>query len=300
MKNVVFFTQNRWAFGNIHNSLMKVLYPYGINAEILDFTVSYKTEEIFLLDEWADLFITNPDAVWALMSYGVSYDKIAVVAHAQWDILKALEQDKDVFYKVQKYAVVSDHLVEKSLSFGVKRVPEVLKVGIITDKYDVPPPIRLKKIGYAGAFSVSNYFGEEIKRGMLVEEILEGCKNLGIELEYVKHNFYMWQVMPTYYKNIDLLLITSSEEGAGLPYMEAMAASRGVISTSVGYAGEEKFGNVYPIDKDVFVKSAINKIYEYWYNPKNFVKDCIRNRKLSACFDWKIRVIPWVEFIMNF
>lgn len=299
MRNVIFFTQNRWAFANIHHSLVKALYSYGIHAEILDFTVSYKTEEICMLDEWADLFITNPDAVPALMSYGVSYSKIAAVAHAQWDILRALELNPNIFNYVQKYAVVSDHLVQKSKDFGIVRVPETVKIGIITEKYDVPPPSRLKKIGYAGAYSVQNFYGQEIKRGYLVDKILDECKKRNLDLEYVKHDFYIWQAMPTYYKSIDLLLITSVEEGAGIPYMEALASARGVISTSVGYADEEKIGDVFSIDENSFVDSAINKIYEYYHDSKRFSEKCEENKKRSCCFDWSIRVKNWVDFILS-
>lgn len=297
--NVIFFTQDRWAFGNVHHSLEKVLYQYGICSELVNFCIPYRLPEFQLLNEWADLFITQPDAVLGLASYGVPYDKIAAVAHAQWDILKAREADINIFYNIRKYAVVSDELKEKSKDFGILREPDVLKVGILRDKYILPPSKQLKKIGYAGAYSTINYFGKEIKRSYLVDRILEGCKEKGIELEYIKHDFYIWQSMPSYYKNIDLLIVTSSEEGAGLPYMETLASGRGIISTEVGYAKEEKVGNIFPIDEEIFVKNAINKIDEYVHNPNEFFNDCIVNQKRSCMFDWKHRVMPWVEFILK-
>ncbi|MCX8009271.1 MAG: hypothetical protein N3A54_06275, partial [Patescibacteria group bacterium] len=87
---VTFFTQNRWAFGNIHHSLSKALYEHGVVSEVVDFTVPYMADDFHHLIKSTDLFITNPDAVAPLLSYGTPYSKISIVAHAEWDILRAL------------------------------------------------------------------------------------------------------------------------------------------------------------------------------------------------------------------
>ncbi len=298
--NVVFFTQDRWAFGNIHHSLARVLYPYGIHAELVDFSVSHKLDEMELLDEWADLFITNPDAVPALMTYNIPYYKIAIVAHAEWDILRAMHtQDKNVFYKVKKYGVISNHLVKRSKDFGITRVPDLLEIGIITDKYELPLPRRLETIGYAGAFSTVNFEGKEIKRGYLVERVIEKCRNANLSVDYVPHNFYKWQAMPSYYKKIDLLLVTSTEEGAGLPILEAMAAGRGVFTTNVGYAQDIPNIITIPQEEDLYVQQCFKLINHYYYNPKLYLEYCNECKRQSYYYDWHHRVKAWVDFILK-
>ena len=49
MIKVLFFFENAWAFGSIHNALAKELYPYGIHADIIDWASRYVLEEFDLL-----------------------------------------------------------------------------------------------------------------------------------------------------------------------------------------------------------------------------------------------------------
>ncbi|MCX8008081.1 MAG: glycosyltransferase [Patescibacteria group bacterium] len=300
MIRVSFFTQNRWAFGNIHHSLSKVLYKYGIISEVIDFTVSYQLKEFQYLNDCTDLFITNPDAVPPLRSYKIPYEKIAIVAHAEWDILRALNiGGEEIFNNCIDYAVVSKHLFEKSKEFGIKRIPKILPVGVFSEKFNYPLPVELKTVGYAGAFETYNWKGVEIKRGHLVSKILSICYENGIELNYNPHNFYMWQSMPGYYKDVDLIFITSLEEGAGLPYMEAAVAGRGIMTTPVGYAKEKhKVGLIFPFDENEYINNAIHYIKYFKENPKKFIEHCEMNRKFGKNdFDWEVRVDSWVKFI---
>ncbi|MCX8008852.1 MAG: hypothetical protein N3A54_04080 [Patescibacteria group bacterium] len=296
---VSFFTQNRWAFGNIHHSLAKVLYEHGYIAEVIDFTVPYKLNDFQHLIKSTDLFITNPDAVEPLRSYGTPYSKIAIVAHAEWDILRALSiSGPEMFNKVKSYGVISKHLLEKSREFGIEREPTIVRVGVVKEKYSFPLPTALKTIGYAGAFSSQNWKGEEIKRGYLVDQIFERCQKIGLDIQYKKHEFFMWQSMPAYYESVDLILITSTEEGGGLPYMEAAASGRGIITTPVGYAKESAAGLILPFNEDVYVYEAVKYIKDFYENPQKFVQEhCKRNREYAERFDWRVRVIEWLDFI---
>lgn len=90
MKKVLFYTQNRWAFGSIHHGLCKELYKHNIYANLLDWTETYTSEEFELLNNTYDLFVTMPEAVLHLhYIYKVPLNKIIAVAHEQWDILLA-------------------------------------------------------------------------------------------------------------------------------------------------------------------------------------------------------------------
>ena len=66
MKKVLFYTQNRWAFGSIHHGLIKELYKHNIYGNLLDWTKRYTEEEFKYLDNTYDLFVTNPEAVMSL------------------------------------------------------------------------------------------------------------------------------------------------------------------------------------------------------------------------------------------
>ena len=90
MKKVLFYTQNRWAFGSIHHGLCKELYKHNIYANLLNEDHEYTKEEFQLLNSTYDLFVTNPDKVIALHTKGgIPLNKIIAVAHGQWDILLA-------------------------------------------------------------------------------------------------------------------------------------------------------------------------------------------------------------------
>ena len=60
MIKVLFFFENAWAFGSIHNSLAKELYPYGIHTDIIDWGNRYVLEEFDFLNSVYDYFVTIP------------------------------------------------------------------------------------------------------------------------------------------------------------------------------------------------------------------------------------------------
>jgi len=41
MKKILFFIEDNWAFGSIHNALCKELYKYDIYSNLLNWKVSY-------------------------------------------------------------------------------------------------------------------------------------------------------------------------------------------------------------------------------------------------------------------
>lgn len=294
VKNVLFFTQNRWAFGNIHHGLCKSLYEHGIIANVIDFTVSYSKEEFRLLDKTYDVFVTNPEAVNILHNdYGISYEKICAVAHGEWDLHLAQQTaGNDVFVKVRNFGVVSNFLKDSSAKIGLPRVPEVIPFGVHTSHLRMKFAPQLKTVGYAGAFSTKNFAGVEIKRGHLVQEAVQKAK-----LNFKPHEFYNWLCMPGYYSEIDALMVSSIEEGASLPLLEAASAGRLILSTPVGYFLDYKNGIELPMDEVEYVNVATEQLIKYKEDPHAYVMKCLEIKEFAFLnFDWIYFIDKWVDF----
>lgn len=298
MRKVLFYTQNRWAFGSIHHALSKELYKYGIIANLLDWTQQYSGEEFKLLNESYDLFVTMPDAVVHLNRCGIPGNKIATVAHGQWDMLLAKRDFGTGFYdQIYKFGVVSNILKDKAKEFGINRTPDVVQFGIHFDMFYRKPSSSLNKIGYGGARETKNFFNQEIKRGHLVKEVISDIP----EVNLVEHNFYNWMCMPAYYNSVDAIVVSSTEESAGLPGLEAAAAGRLVLSTPVGYFeenGPRGGGIVLPIEEDSFKEKLSEYVKMYASDKEAYIKKCLEIQEYAReNYDWSKHIQAWVEFL---
>jgi hypothetical protein len=299
MRKICFYTlANKWAFATIHRGLEKELYKHGIMANSLDWTQPYSPEEFSLLNQTYDLFVTNPEAVIHLYNSGIPLEKIATVAHGQWDMLLARRDGGVNFYNsLYKFGVVSDILKSKAREFGIARIPDVLTMGIHFDMFYRKPSDSLARIGYAGAREVNNFFGQEIKRGHLVKNTINSLQ--GVRL--IEHGFYNWMAMPAYYNSVDAIVVSSTEESAGLPSMEAAAAGRLVLSTPVGYFeqnGELGGGIVLPLEEDSFTKSLADNVKWYTSSPDAYHKKCLEIQEYAReNYDWSKHIQAWVDFL---
>ena len=187
MRKILFWFEDAWAFGAIHNSLAKELYKHDIYSNLLHWEYKVKPEEWKLLYDTYDLFVTKPDTAPILNSFGIPYEKMAVVAHGQWDYLVYKEKfGIDYYNKLYKFGAVSNILKQKASEFGIPRVPDVMPLGVHFDFYYNKPSTKLQSVGYGGAKQVSNFFGQEIKRGYLVEQIVKNHTPLTL----IEHNNY--------------------------------------------------------------------------------------------------------------
>ncbi len=298
MRKVLFYTQSRWAFATIHRGLEKELYKYGIISNLLDWTQQYSGEEFKLLNESYDLFVTMPDAVVHLNRCGIPGNKIATVAHGQWDMLLAKRDFGNGFYdQIYKFGVVSNVLKTKSAEFGINRTPDVVSFGIHFDMFYRKPSSSLKKIGYGGARETKNFFNVEIKRGHLVKETITNVP----EVNLVEHDFYNWMCMPAYYNSIDALAVSSIEESAGLPSMEAAAAGRLVLSTPVGYFeenGPRGGGILLPLEEEEYKKKLSEEIRYYTSDSEAYKKKCLEIQEFAKeNYDWSRHIENWVNFL---
>lgn len=298
MRKVLFYTQNRWAFGRIHHTLCKELWKYGIYADLWDWRKEVKPAEVRMLNETYDLFVTTPEAVLNLhYNWGIPMEKIAAVAHGQWDMLLAKQENNgpDQFYPyLHKFGVVSNILKEKAAEFGVNVVPDVLTLGTTTKLFYKPHATKLERIGYAGSPDQKNAAGKDIKRGRLVKEVVNSMS----EFRLVEHDFYDWMCMPAYYTNVDCIVVSSLEESAGLPSMEAACAGRLVFSTLVGYFGENTNGYVLPMEDFELQLGLKTGLKHYYENPQEFEKACKMTQEYAMeYFDWSKHIEKWVEFL---
>jgi glycosyltransferase involved in cell wall biosynthesis len=296
VKKVLFFTQNRWAFGSIHHGLAKELWKHGIYANLLDWTQGYTAEEFKLLRDSYDVFVTMPDAVLALhYRYGVELERIVAVAHGQWDILLAKQQaDQDFYPKLGGFGVISEVLKSKCCEWGISRIPKIAELGIHVDIYDGPVAESLEVVGYGGSGETKNWFGVEIKRPKLVELAIEKS---GLELK--KHQFYNHLAMPAYYKQVGAVVMGSIEEAGGLPMMECAAAGRLPIGTPVGYFEENAIkggGVIVPMDDNEFVNVTSMILKDFKNDPRAYRLKCEMVREYARKnYDWSVKIKNWID-----
>ena len=298
MKKVLFDTQDRWAFGSIHHALNKVLYSHGIYCNLLDWTKQTTNREFELLNNTYDVFVTMPDAVLSLHSRGIPLSKIITIAHGQWDILLAKSQATFDFYPHLKgFGVISDVLKSKCIEWGISVIPDVVELGIHFDLFYSKVTDGLKVVGYGGDKETLNFGGQEIKRPSLVPRVVSQVN--GVELK--SHEFFNFFCMPSYYKEIDCLMMSSTEEAGGLPVMEAAAAGRLVMGTPVGYFehnAPKGGGILLPIDEDNFIKSAKEKIEFYRDNSEAYLKKCVEIQEFARYnYDWSLKINKWIELL---
>lgn len=298
MLKVLFYIENGWAYGSIHHGLCKELYKHGIFANLLDWTKEYTREEFSLLNSCYDLFVTNVTAATNLYNYGIPLHKIIGVAHGQYDLLVANQVCGKEFYSyIKNFCVVSEILKLKSKEFGIDREPEITRIGIHFDSFYSQVQQELKIVGYGGIRETYNFFGEEIKRGYLVENAVSKVQNLTL----LSNKVYNHLCMPGYYKTIDALVMSSSEEAAGLPVMEASAAGRLILGTPVGYF--EKNGNIgggiiLPIEENQFVHQLSNYLEYFRDNSREYKIACESIQQFAKeNYDWSVVIEDWVKIL---
>lgn len=294
MKKVVFYIHSEWAFGSIHSELIKRMYAYDLDGALLPWETQYTCEEIKELDQITDIFVSSPHG-YDTLSGCVDIGKIYLIAHGPNDLYQ-FDKYNISLDTIGGFGVVSKFLQELSEKIlGVK--PEILPLGINTNRFSGQPAKELKTIGFASKFARSDpHLPVDWKRGHVAQEC---AKRTGLQFLVAENYHNTFVTMPGYYHSIDCLLIPSLEEGAGLPSLEAGAAGRLVIGTPVGHWNERVMdeGGV-TVSIDNFIEEAVNHIEFYQQNKSEFAKKCesIQNWA-SKNYDWEQNIQPWVEFM---
>lgn len=303
MTKTLFYIENKWAFGAIHYGLCKELYTHGVHCDLLNWDNEYSKDEFKFLIDTYDNIVTTPVYVLKLhYTYGVPLEKIIAVAHGQWDILHAKQNaDFDFYPKIKKFAVISKILKEKCIEWQISILPNVIETGIHFDFFYAKPSDSLKIVGYGGAKHTYNFSGQEIKRGHLVETSVNG---IGLKLK--SHNFYNFLCMSGYYRTIDALVMSSSEEAGGLPIMEAAAAGRLILGTPVGYFEEHcetndftRGGIKLPIKEQEFITELSRNLIKYSKDKNAYKLKCLEIQEYAReNYDWSKKIVEWINLLV--
>ena len=296
IKKIVFFTEPEWAFGIIHYELIKYLFQYNINATVLNWYLTCTTDEIQELSRSIDYFVSTPHGIGILIDrHGIEPEKCVVVAHAALDLQHFSWFTADNQARVHKYSVVSNWLAEQSQILGISRLPAVTPIGINYHAFYTKPSLQLRTVGYAGAINPDNVH-RHIKRPWLVEQATADA-GLIFQAAHSYHN--SWVTMPGFYQAVDAVVVASTEEGAGLPALEASAAGRLVISTPVGIwlAKAANSGHTVPIEESEFVSETTALLNFYRDNPTAYRLKCESTQVHAECYDWRRVIVSWVELM---
>lgn len=286
------YTEPEWAFGSIHYELTKHLYSHGVNATVLNWERSYTHQEIQELAANTDYFHSSPYGINLLIkNYGIRPEQCVATVHAKWDLNHLVEYGPNFVNRLHGYTVVSEWLVEQSMVAGIARVPCVTPVAINYDTFWHEPSQQLRSIGFAGSTTGVHV---NIKRLWLIEQV---AKNLGLELKLAHgyHNSYV--TMAGYYPTVDALLVASTEEGAGLPALEASAAGRLVISTPVGLWRTRRGpkDHIVPIDEQEFVEQTTKLLKYYMENNDSYRDHCLTTQQHAKTYDWSQVISSWAR-----
>ena len=298
MRSVLFFTENEWAFGQIHHALIKRLWSNGIYAHLLDWSKPYNLREFRNIAARFDLFVTTPCRIGMLVNqYGVPPSKIVAMAHAAKDIYWGIDGVGTAFFdQLGGYAVNHPDLIEISKTYGISRVPTLLNVGIDFDFYYAPVCGSLQTLGYAGAITHFEITGRECKRAQLAQAVAEAAQ-LPIETSTQKDERLHFLAMPAFYSGIDCLLVPSMSETAGLPALEAAAAGKLVISTNVGYF-DGSFGEICQMEGTAFFEDAIGHINRHRQDENLYRYVCEYSQQyVRDNFDWSVLMNEWLNVL---
>ncbi len=107
--------------------------------------------------------------------------------------------------------------------------------------------------------------------------------------------------MSSYYKDIDCLMLSSTEqESCGLPLLEAAAAGRLPISTLTGINRDftKPTGVLLPMEENQYVLSGINAITTLKSDTELFKKLCTNAQEFARMhYDWSVVIDSWIDLL---
>jgi glycosyltransferase involved in cell wall biosynthesis len=305
---IAFFIHNEWAFGSIHYELAKYLHPHDIDATVINWSVSYSTEEMLEYDRQVDLFVTIPQGLLSLHSYGIPLEKCHVIFHSDLDIIYYNEHiSAPQQAAIGRLGAVSLWLLDRSKELNVNREVIHLPLGINYKRHYATPSTELKSIGYAGTFLdrdqlPPNYLSDPPgwgpnlhKRAYIIKELAEKL-NLKFVVASKYHNTFI--TMAGFYPTVDCVMCASIKEGAGLPMMEAGPSGKLVLTTQVGHFNERITENgaiLLPLDEEQYKIEAEKLLRFYIDNPEEYRKKCAAIQEHAKSYDWSNVVQHWVS-----
>lgn len=303
-KHIVFYVADDWAIGSVHYELIKYLWLYDINAELLPWDRPYSREEMHELANKIDYFVSLPSGVAYLIDqFGIAPEKCMVMAHARVDLEHFNIFSAENKQRLRGFAVVSDWLAQQCADFDLGQTPMVTPVGINYQKFWTPVSDSLTTVGFAGTYHEADVMIEGYesqpgfkKRGHLAREVAERA---GLNFSVAQHYHHNYVTMSGFYPTVDCVVVASTEEGAGLPALEAAAAGRLVITTAVGHWS--RFGShgahIVPMPDREFVTAAWALLTFYKHNPEAYQDACSRAQEHARSYNWSNVIHKWIEVL---
>lgn len=291
---ILFFFENNWVFGKIHNELCKTLHP-DIYCDIADWGKSYNQNDFQNFLNKYNYIMTTPHVAKTLLSYNIPHEKIIAIAHSDYDIFQSFAYGLTIedFKKFKGYCVISPKLLTVSIAYKIPRIPKVLRIGLFTNNY---PRNKNKKIYNIGFFSklYRDDCGFDLKRGSLVKEV---SSLLGIPfIHYEDLNFLGIEKS---YSDVSLMMFASLTEGNPYAALEAFACGIPVLGTDVGIFPDiikNGGGKIISFEKDLFINQSCSIIKQMNEDECLYTEMSEQAYQESKKFDWCILRETWINY----
>lgn len=300
MKRILFYIENNWSFGRIHNDLIKVLYP-DVHCDIIDWRIGYSSTDVDYFLKKYDYIITTPHGAMVLdTSYKLPLNKIGAIAHSNSDIKHIIFEKQlgiDYFNKFKSYGVISPIIRTMSIAHGIYRIPYVLEVGCFTNLHYKNTSKELKTIGYVGAIQRHIDVNEsvDIKRGRLVEKV---CELTNLPLVHQKNLHFLCS--EHLYSSFDLLMFASLTEGLPTVAIEAFSSGIPILGTHTGIfpkMAESGGGILLPFEENEFIEKSVIIINDLKNNSEKYQHMSMCALEESKKYDWSVTRNSWLKFI---
>lgn len=295
---ILFFIENNWVFGKIHNELIKALYP-DIYCDILDYTRHYDQETIHRLADKYDYFLGNIWGCANLNTQGIPPSKLIGIAHGEIDLFYVTGdrvRDLEFISNLAGFGVISPYLYDVSLKSDIQRVPHILRIGLNTELYRFQRQHPMETIGYLGCYErIEN--GRDIKRGRLIQDLVTKS---GLNLLHKTDRHFL--EIEQMYKHMDLMVFASLSEGNPYTALEAFAAGMPVLGTPTGLFPElaaSGGGFLLPFDETEFLNQGLDIINKLQNDRNLYIETCNNAIAFSQTFDWKALREHWIDYLYS-
>lgn len=297
MTKVLVFTESKGDFGSIYFDLGKFFHESGNTLNLLDWSLSYTRETFDLAREQYDFIATSasPNEINFLIDAGIPKEKIVAICHSQTEIvLLAQSSQLNLLEEIRGFAVVNEDIYRSCLDLGVKRLPEILEIGIFFERFRSSPSESLSSIGFFNSLEVVNFQGLETKRGGLIQQLASN-----LNLEFKTFNSAPFQSRASAFREFDCFLNASLQEGSNYYSLEAAASGKLVISTPVGqFARRSSIGAgiLAPIESKKFFEFTQSQLKFYIENSSAYRDKCHEIQEATKMWDWSLLSRDWIDY----
>ena len=294
---VAIFQDTGWCIGEMYRNIA----PH-IEGVCFEWSKVYDKQAFDSFDRV--LTLAGDGSKCLVKQYGIPRDKILVVAHDTQDVIRLFGNDgNEGIRQYAGFGVVSDTMAAETLAIGVTRIPTVLRGGVDCGFYDSAIPLALRRVGYASTYSRTNEYGVERKRGDLARK---AAVQAGLEFTTAigptnnRFSGIPKGKMPDYYRSVDAVIMSSLEEGGGMPMLEGAAAGRLTIGTPVGEfprLAYEGLGILAPLGEEAFVEFVAGQLIQYKQDPMSFQSKCRSIQAAARKRDWSCVISDWIRFV---